>query len=191
MVRVQPKIPEWKWDNITMDFVTKLPKTSQGYDTIWVIVDRLTKSAIFTPMRETDPLDKLARFRWNSKRGPEFTWEREDQFKKKYPHLFTETASSSSAASEEGLEPGSAGAIVQWNRQPNTMAPAYSNSNPNFEFKDLKGSKVNMDDPNITMKEYIRLEEEKAHRRGKDLTEMKTMNIGEKFTNGDLEVLES
>ncbi|GJW70607.1 putative reverse transcriptase domain-containing protein [Tanacetum coccineum] len=58
---VQPKIPKWKWDNITMDFVTKLPKTSQGYDTIWVIVDRLTKSAIFTPMRETDPLDKLAR----------------------------------------------------------------------------------------------------------------------------------
>ncbi|GJW01746.1 reverse transcriptase domain-containing protein [Tanacetum coccineum] len=40
---VQPKIPEWKWDNITMDFVTKLPKTSQGYDIIWVIVDRLTK----------------------------------------------------------------------------------------------------------------------------------------------------
>ncbi|GJZ46150.1 putative reverse transcriptase domain-containing protein, partial [Tanacetum coccineum] len=58
---VQPKIPEWKWDNITMDFVMKLPKTSQGYDTIWVMVDRLTKSAIFTPMRETDPLDKLAR----------------------------------------------------------------------------------------------------------------------------------
>ncbi|GKC37084.1 putative reverse transcriptase domain-containing protein [Tanacetum coccineum] len=60
---VQPKIPEWKWDNITMDFVTitKLPKTSQGYDTIWVIVDRLTKSAIFTLIRETDPLDKLAR----------------------------------------------------------------------------------------------------------------------------------
>ncbi|GJR91424.1 putative reverse transcriptase domain-containing protein [Tanacetum coccineum] len=58
---VQPDIPEWKWDNITMDFVTKLPKSSQGYDTIWVIVDRLTKSAIFMPMRETDPLDKLAR----------------------------------------------------------------------------------------------------------------------------------
>ncbi|GKF84697.1 putative reverse transcriptase domain-containing protein [Tanacetum coccineum] len=49
---VQPKIPEWKWDNITMDFVTKLPKTSQGYDTIEVIVDRLTKSAMFTPMKE-------------------------------------------------------------------------------------------------------------------------------------------
>ncbi|GJV51149.1 hypothetical protein Tco_1446890 [Tanacetum coccineum] len=35
---VQPKIPQWKWDNITMDFVTKLPKSSQGYDTIWVII---------------------------------------------------------------------------------------------------------------------------------------------------------
>nr|GFD00179.1 reverse transcriptase domain-containing protein [Tanacetum cinerariifolium] len=57
----QPKIPEWKWDNITMDFVTKLPKSSQGYDTIWVIVDRLTKSTIFTPIRDTDPMDKLAR----------------------------------------------------------------------------------------------------------------------------------
>ncbi|GJZ24789.1 hypothetical protein Tco_0562248 [Tanacetum coccineum] len=41
----------------------------------------------------------LVKIRWNSKRGPEFTWEREDQFKKKYPHLFTKTASSSSAAS--------------------------------------------------------------------------------------------
>ncbi|GJT86692.1 putative reverse transcriptase domain-containing protein [Tanacetum coccineum] len=58
---VQPDIPQWKWDNITMHFVTKLPKSSQGYDTIWVIVDRLTKSAIFVPMRETDPMDKLAR----------------------------------------------------------------------------------------------------------------------------------
>nr|GEY63358.1 hypothetical protein [Tanacetum cinerariifolium] len=58
---VQPKIPKWKWDNITMDLVTKLPKSSQGYDTIWVIVDRLTKFAIFVPMRETDPMDKLAR----------------------------------------------------------------------------------------------------------------------------------
>ncbi|GJS90126.1 putative reverse transcriptase domain-containing protein [Tanacetum coccineum] len=36
---VQPKIPQWKWDNITIDFITKLPKSSQGYDTIWVIVD--------------------------------------------------------------------------------------------------------------------------------------------------------
>ncbi|GJU11598.1 putative reverse transcriptase domain-containing protein [Tanacetum coccineum] len=58
---VQPEIPQWKWDNITMDFVTKLPKSSQGYDTIRVIVDRLTKSAIFTPMRETDSMEKLVR----------------------------------------------------------------------------------------------------------------------------------
>ncbi|GJW17420.1 putative reverse transcriptase domain-containing protein [Tanacetum coccineum] len=242
---VQLEIPQWKWDNITMDFIMKLPKSSQGYDTIWVNVDRLTKSAIFIPMRETDPMEKLARMylkevvirhgipvsiicdrdpsyadlkrkpmefqvgdrvmlkvlpwkgvvrfgkrgklnpryvgpfkvlekvgaisyklklpeelsrvyntfhvsnlkkcyadeplavlldglhiddkfhfveelveimdhevkrlkqsripiikvRWNSRRGHEFTWEREDQFQKKYPHLFTKTASSSSAAS--------------------------------------------------------------------------------------------
>ncbi|GJR79231.1 putative reverse transcriptase domain-containing protein [Tanacetum coccineum] len=217
-----------------MDFIMKLPKSSQGYYTIWVIVDRLTKSAIFVPMRETDPMEKLARMylkevvtrhgipvsiicdrdprfasnfwrslqkalgtsldmstayhpqtdeqskrtiktledmllpcvdrlggtlqfesvippryvgpfkvlekvravayklelpqelsrvhntfhimdrevkqlkqsripiikvRWNSRRGPEFTWEREDQFWKKYPHLFTKTAPSSSTAS--------------------------------------------------------------------------------------------
>ncbi|GKC21010.1 reverse transcriptase domain-containing protein [Tanacetum coccineum] len=44
-----------------MDFVMKLPKSSQGYDTIWVIVDQLTKSSIFVPMRETDPMEKLAR----------------------------------------------------------------------------------------------------------------------------------
>ncbi|GJV03134.1 putative reverse transcriptase domain-containing protein [Tanacetum coccineum] len=147
---VQPDIPQWKWDIITMDFVMKLPKSSQGYDIIWVIVDRLTKSAIFIPMRETHPMDKLARMylkechadeplavpldglhfddklhfveepveivgrevkrlkrsriplvkvRWNSKQGPEFTWERKDQFRKKYPHLFTKTTPSSSSAS--------------------------------------------------------------------------------------------
>ncbi|GKC95084.1 putative reverse transcriptase domain-containing protein [Tanacetum coccineum] len=154
---VQPKIPQWKWDNITMDFVTKLPKSPQGHDTIWVIIGRLTKSAIFTPIRETDPTEKLARIyikvhntfhvsnlkkcysneplaipleglhindklqfveepveimereikrlkrsriplvkvRWNSRRGPEFTWEREDSFKKKYLHLFINQTSSS------------------------------------------------------------------------------------------------
>ncbi|GJV17215.1 putative reverse transcriptase domain-containing protein [Tanacetum coccineum] len=221
-------------------FVMKLPKSSQGYDTIWVIVDRLTKSALFLPMRKTDPMEKFARMylkevvtrhvipvliicdhdgrfasnfwrslqkalgtsldmstayhpetdgqsertiqsledmlracvidfgngwvkhlplvefhitivitlasrshhmrhfllgrdglhiddklhfveepveimdrevkrlkqscipnvkvRWNSRRGPEFTWEREDQFQKKYPHLFTKPVPSSSVA---------------------------------------------------------------------------------------------
>ncbi|GKB13529.1 putative reverse transcriptase domain-containing protein [Tanacetum coccineum] len=58
---VQPEIPQWKWENITMDFVTKLPKTAAGQDTIWVIVDRLTKSAHFLPMREDDTLEKLTR----------------------------------------------------------------------------------------------------------------------------------
>nr|GEZ95011.1 putative reverse transcriptase domain-containing protein [Tanacetum cinerariifolium] len=140
---VQPAIPEWKWDNIMMDFITKLPKSSQGFDTIWVIVDRLTKLAYFLPIRENDPLEKLARVHhtfqvsnlkicyadeplvmplegihvddklqfveepveimereikqlkrsqiplvkvhWKSRRGPEFTWEREDSFKQKYP----------------------------------------------------------------------------------------------------------
>ncbi|GJX76346.1 putative reverse transcriptase domain-containing protein [Tanacetum coccineum] len=221
---VPPDIPQWKWDIITIDFVMKLPKSSQGYDTIWVIVDLLTKSAIFVHMRETDPIEKLARMylkevamrhgiltdgqsertiqtledmlcacaidlgkgwvnhlplvefsynnsyhasikaapfealyvqettkkiiqikqrmqatrdrqksyvdlkrklmdfyvgdkvmlkvlpwkgvvrfgKWgklNPRRGPEFTWECEDQFRKKYPHLFTKTAPSSSAAS--------------------------------------------------------------------------------------------
>ncbi|GJX94694.1 putative reverse transcriptase domain-containing protein [Tanacetum coccineum] len=50
---VQLEIPMWKWERITMDFVIKLPKTSNGHDTIWVIVDRLTKSAHFIPARET------------------------------------------------------------------------------------------------------------------------------------------
>nr|GEX13304.1 hypothetical protein [Tanacetum cinerariifolium] len=173
---VQPMIPEWKWDNIKMDFITNLPKPSQGFDTIWVIVDRLTKSAHFLPIWENDPLDKLARDRvmlkvspwkgvvrfelsrvhhtfhvsnlkkcyaneslvmslegvhiddrlqfveepfeimereikrlkrswiplvkvsWNSKRGPKFIVEREDSFKQKYPHLFTNRASSSTTS---------------------------------------------------------------------------------------------
>ncbi|GJZ54278.1 putative reverse transcriptase domain-containing protein [Tanacetum coccineum] len=63
---VQPEIPEWKWDNITMDFITKLPRSSRkGFYTDRVIVDRLTKSAHFLPIRENDPLDKLARLYLN------------------------------------------------------------------------------------------------------------------------------
>ncbi|GJY62745.1 reverse transcriptase domain-containing protein [Tanacetum coccineum] len=57
----QPEIPVWKWEGIAMDFVTKLPRTSSGHDTIWVIVDRLTKSAHFLPMREDYKMDRLAR----------------------------------------------------------------------------------------------------------------------------------
>ncbi|KAL8265734.1 hypothetical protein R6Q59_003078 [Mikania micrantha] len=122
----QPEIPLWKWEQIAMDFITKLPRTSSGHDTIWVIIDRLTKSAHFLPMRETLTMDKLARVyineimlhfieepleimdrevkqlrrgripivkvRWNSRCGPEFTWELEDHMKLKYPQLFEEEA---------------------------------------------------------------------------------------------------
>ncbi|GJV68414.1 putative reverse transcriptase domain-containing protein [Tanacetum coccineum] len=58
---VQPEIPQWKWENITMDFVTNFQQTATGQDMIWVIIDRLTKSAHFFPMREDDTLEKLTR----------------------------------------------------------------------------------------------------------------------------------
>ncbi|GKA68801.1 putative reverse transcriptase domain-containing protein [Tanacetum coccineum] len=195
---VQPEIPQWKWDNITMDFVTKLTRISSGYDTIWIYVEFLEgipkgfsyhasiKAAAFEALygrkcrspvcwaevgdaqltgpelihettekivqikqriqaacdrqksyadvrqtREVEPelLDEIhiddklyfieelveimdrevkwlkqsripiIKVRWNSRRGPEFTWEPEDQFKKKYLHLFTNRASSSNATS--------------------------------------------------------------------------------------------
>ncbi|GKA18258.1 putative reverse transcriptase domain-containing protein, partial [Tanacetum coccineum] len=57
----QPEIPVWKWERITMDFVSGLPRTSSGYDPIWVIVGRLTKSAHFLPMKKTDSMEKLTR----------------------------------------------------------------------------------------------------------------------------------
>nr|GEW98327.1 retrotransposon protein, putative, Ty3-gypsy subclass [Tanacetum cinerariifolium] len=188
----QPEIPEWKWEKIIIDLVTKLPKSSSEYDTIWVIVDRLTKSAHFSPIREDYKTEKLARIyineivtrygvsmsiisdcdgrfssdlwlpqelscvydvfhvsnlkksivdsdlqvsleeikvddklyfveepveimdrqvkklkrswipivkvRWDSQGGVKFTWEREDQFKTKYLHLFT-TSTSAAVAS--------------------------------------------------------------------------------------------
>ncbi|GJW76928.1 putative reverse transcriptase domain-containing protein [Tanacetum coccineum] len=179
---VQPKIPEWKgMDNITMDFVTKLPtvvaRSSTGCKPLVIDqqkladlkskpmiqvgdkyvgpfkvlekvgevayklelpeelsrvhntfhVSNLKKCHADEPLavpldglhlddklhfveepleivgREVKRLKRsripLVKVRWNSKRGPEFTWEREDQFKKKYPHLFTKSAPSSSAAS--------------------------------------------------------------------------------------------
>ncbi|GJW11082.1 putative reverse transcriptase domain-containing protein [Tanacetum coccineum] len=55
----QPDIPVWKWERITMDFVSGLPRMPSGYDTIWDIVDRLTKSAHFLPMNKTDSMEKL------------------------------------------------------------------------------------------------------------------------------------
>ncbi|KAL0285964.1 UNVERIFIED_CONTAM: Transposon Ty3-G Gag-Pol polyprotein [Sesamum calycinum] len=53
-------IPEWKWEKITMDFIVGLPRTFRKHDAIWVVVDRLTKSAHFLPIRQNDSLDKLA-----------------------------------------------------------------------------------------------------------------------------------
>nr|GFB66074.1 retrotransposable element Tf2 [Tanacetum cinerariifolium] len=158
----QPELPKWKWENITIDFINKLPRTRCRHDSIWVIVDRLTKSVHFlaerlkvtrdrqksyadnrrkslefsvgdkvllkvstrkgvkcladvnlhVPLDEVKVDDKLqfveepieildrgvkklkqrwipiVKVRWNSRRGPEFTWEREDEMKRKYPHLF-------------------------------------------------------------------------------------------------------
>ncbi|KAJ0833047.1 putative nucleotidyltransferase, Ribonuclease H [Helianthus annuus] len=56
----QPEIPKWKWEQISMDFVTGLPRSQRGNDTIWVIVDRLTKSAHFLAIKETDKFSTLA-----------------------------------------------------------------------------------------------------------------------------------
>jgi hypothetical protein len=49
-------IPTWKWEDISMDFVVGLPKTSKGYDSIWVIVDRLTKTTHFLPVKTDHPV---------------------------------------------------------------------------------------------------------------------------------------
>ncbi|GKB41255.1 putative reverse transcriptase domain-containing protein [Tanacetum coccineum] len=174
---VQPEIPQWKWDNITMDFVTKLPRTQSRNDTIWLtgpeLIHETTEKIVQIKQRiqaardrqksyanvrrkplefqvgdrvmlKVSPWKGVIRFgkrgksvypteihiddklrfieepveiidrevkrlkqshipiikiQWNSMRGPEFTWEREDQFRKKYPHLFTKIAPSTSAAS--------------------------------------------------------------------------------------------
>ena len=53
-------IPQWKWDNITMDFISGFPLMQQKHDSVWVIVDRLTKSAHFIPVRIDNSMDRLA-----------------------------------------------------------------------------------------------------------------------------------
>nr|GEZ62659.1 putative reverse transcriptase domain-containing protein [Tanacetum cinerariifolium] len=55
----QPEIPVWKWERITMDFIVGLPRNPSWYDSIWVIVDRLTKSAHFLSVKTTDSMGKL------------------------------------------------------------------------------------------------------------------------------------
>ena len=59
---LQPlEVAEWKWEHVTMDFVTHLPWTPQGQDAVWVIVDRLTKSAHFLTVRLTFTLKRSCR----------------------------------------------------------------------------------------------------------------------------------
>ena len=53
-------IPEWKWDEIGMDFITGLPRTSRGHNAIWVVIDRLSKVAHFLPIREAITASQLA-----------------------------------------------------------------------------------------------------------------------------------
>ncbi|PNX87285.1 retrotransposon-related protein, partial [Trifolium pratense] len=80
------EIPEWKWERITMDFVTGLPRTLRGFDSAWVIVDRLTKSAHFLPVKTTYSASQYAKLYVErivslhgvplsiiSDRGPQFT----------------------------------------------------------------------------------------------------------------------
>ena len=54
------KIPEWKWEEVGIDFIVGLPRTQRGYDSIWVIVDRLTKVAHFLPVKTTYTGPQLA-----------------------------------------------------------------------------------------------------------------------------------
>ena len=58
---LQPlQVPQWKWDDICMDFVVGLPRSTRGHDSIWVIVDMLTKVAHFIPVKTTYRADQLA-----------------------------------------------------------------------------------------------------------------------------------
>ena len=58
---LQPlEVPQWPWDDISMDFVVALPRSPRGKDAVWVIVDRLSKSAHFIPIRTTNSASDLA-----------------------------------------------------------------------------------------------------------------------------------
>ncbi|GKB41825.1 putative reverse transcriptase domain-containing protein [Tanacetum coccineum] len=61
----QPEIPKWKWESITIDFITMLPRTRNGHDAIWVVVDRLTKSTHFLAIHKDYSMEKLARLYTN------------------------------------------------------------------------------------------------------------------------------
>ncbi|GJS77643.1 hypothetical protein Tco_0727524 [Tanacetum coccineum] len=86
--KVMLKISPWKGVLELPEELSRLYFVEEPIEIMDREVKRLKQSRI--------PIIKV---RWNSRRGPEFTWEREDQFRKKYPHLFTKTTPSSSAAS--------------------------------------------------------------------------------------------
>ena len=59
--KLQPiELPEWKWDQITRDFVVGLPRMVEGYDAIWIVIDQLTKSAHLIPIKVTFSVERLA-----------------------------------------------------------------------------------------------------------------------------------
>ena len=59
--KLQPQeLPMWKWEQITMDLISKLPKTAKDFDALWVIVDQLTKIAHFLAILESSSAEKLA-----------------------------------------------------------------------------------------------------------------------------------
>ncbi|XP_075486276.1 uncharacterized protein LOC142525876 [Primulina tabacum] len=97
-------IPQWKWEHITMDFVTGLPRTPKGYNSIWVIVDRLALSTAYHPQSDEllkkilDRKVKVLRYKeigilkilWRNQFVEEATWELEEEMKQRYPELFTQ-----------------------------------------------------------------------------------------------------
>ncbi|GJU93459.1 reverse transcriptase domain-containing protein [Tanacetum coccineum] len=133
----QPKIPEWKCEKITMDLVTRLPRSSSGYDAIWVIVDRLTKSAHFLPIHEDFKMEKLARIYINdivARHGVPVSiiLDRDGRLSSHF-----------------------------WRALQKALG---MRSDCMCLFR--RYGCDNIDDPNITMEEYIRLQEEKALSRG-------------------------
>ena len=58
---IEREVAEWKWEHVTMNFVTHLPRTSRGNDAVWVIVDRFTKSAHILAVRMTFTLEEFCR----------------------------------------------------------------------------------------------------------------------------------
>ncbi|GJU44435.1 putative reverse transcriptase domain-containing protein [Tanacetum coccineum] len=108
----QPEIPEWKWDKITMDLITKLPRSRSGHDAydanLHVPLDKIkVDKTLYFDEKPVEIMDcevktlkrskiPIVKVRWSSKCGPEFTWEREDHMKARYPHLFVAIASESS-----------------------------------------------------------------------------------------------